>query len=766
MNQQVVLFWLNTFSRIVVLILAFFTPLFFWNLTSEFYQIPKLLLLVIATLLLVVVWTVRLLAENRMTYIKTPLDLPLIILGVWAAVSTFMAVSKPVAIFGNWPSVSGGLISLVTYIIFYLVISQTLKKINFTKELLLILTTSGIILSLATLLSYFGIYLPLPFTQFANFTPTGSPFSTTAYLILLLPFLLLGLLESRDDTRQMVAKYTLPIKELTWKTILTLILILFTVTITLTGLVASWVAAALVLGVTLLIAPPQTLKKNLPFLAAVGAVVLVLAALSLVPLAKDQNIFYQKAQSFPREIQLSFPISWKVSVSAFRDSPFWGQGPGSYLFDFALYKPIEYNNSKLWNLRFDSAFNEYLQTLATLGGVGLILLVVISGILVLSAVSTLKQETDLTLRSLSLSILAWIVLLFLHPATLLVWIMGLLLAAAFYTAHKNWSEEVHFGLAALKPTLPTGAQSSEKLQISFEALPEVVLTVVVIAAGAIIFFGGRYVSADYHHRQALNAAARNDGLIAYNQLVEAEKLNPYLDLYRTNLAETNFALANAIAATKGPTPASPAGSLTDQDKLNIQTLLSQAINEARAATNLSPQNPANWEVLGSVYRRISGVAQNALIFSLDSYGRAIQRDPLNPLLRLTVGGVYYSVQNHDMATRFFTDAVNLKPDYANAWYNLAVGLKDKGNLPDAQFAAEKSVSLLDAKSADYQTAAKFLSDLRDQITSQTKTATTPPAASETQSALQNKNLPDVLNLPKLDKIATPPAVKKQGEKKE
>jgi cytochrome c-type biogenesis protein CcmH/NrfG len=183
---------------------------------------------------------------------------------------------------------------------------------------------------------------------------------------------------------------------------------------------------------------------------------------------------------------------------------------------------------------------------------------------------------------------------------------------------------------------------------------------------------------------------------------------------------------------------------------------------------LNPNNPINWEILGSIYRQISGVAQNALSFSLDSYGRAITRDPLNPVLRLTVGGIYFSINNYDMAIRFFTDAVNLKPDYANANFNLAIALAQKGDFVSAQTIAERTVSLLDPKSEDYKIATQVLSQIKDKVASQAadqaKLAEQQAEATSQQSSLQDKNLPKVLNLPAPENVSTPAAIKKQTPK--
>jgi len=360
----------------------------------------------------------------------------------------------------------------------------------------------------------------------------------------------------------------------------------------------------------------------------------------------------------------------------------------------------------------------------------------------------------------------------LHVSTLSFFVVGLLILAAFTTlgtlsGHLTRTRETFSGPSSIKDVLmriasnvSTTHTSEETIRI--EALPSIILTVVVALVLISLYFGTRFTIADYHHRLALNAGSNNQLVEAYNQLVEAERLNPINDLYRTNIAQTNFALANAIAISKGPTEASPTGSLTDQDKTNIQTLLQQSINEGRTAIAISPKSAINWEILALLYRQISGVAQNALIFSLDSYGKAIQQDPLNPALRLSVGGVYYAVQNYDLAIRFFTDSANLKPDYANAFYNLSVALRDKGDLTNAQAAGEQVVKLVDSKSPDYKVANDYLTDLKNRISSgnNKQSGIIPPAAQQT-AALEKKELPKVVNVgTPPDKITTPSAIKK------
>jgi len=716
----------------VAIMAAVFAALFlFTNLTTEFYDTPKFLVLLIVTGVLLVLFALKSTVDNKVTFVRTALDIPLLLLLAVGIVSTFVSPAPYVAILGNQLKIHTSLTSLILYVLFYFMLVNLLKGAKEIKGIFFITTLAAGALAAITLLAYFGVkLLPAPWVHGINFTPTGSSFSTAAVLTLLIPIV----------ASQLIAAANL-IPALLNCALLTL----FLVTIALTGGVATWVAAlvGLVLsawsnGLTntnnlLSLKPVKLITLSTPL------VVLILAVfLSLVPpLGGAKNPLYTQFKAFPKETNLGFVSSWKIAISTFRDNPIWGSGPGTFLFDFTNYKPIEFNQGKNWNLRFDSAFNEYLQILATLGGVGLIALLSLTALFISSAYPFKSP--------LAISGIVFFILLVLHPSSLVLWVLGILILASFSKLNLSFDRTSSWNsLTNITHSLVTS--SEETLRI--EALPSIILTVVIGLILFSFFFGGKFALADFHHRTALNAISQNNGLLAYNELVASEKLNPIADLYRIDLAQTNFALANAIAQAKAPTEASPTGTLTDQDKQNIQVLLQQSINEGRSATTLNPRSAQNWEVLALLYRQIAGVAQNALVFSLDSYGKAIFQDPLNPNLRLSVGGVYYATANYDLAIRFFTDAINLKPDFANGYYNLSVALKDKGDLANAQAVAEKVLTLVEKDSADYKIAQDYLNSIK------------PPAA-ETTGALKEEGLPkvvDVGNPP--EKIATPPAIKK------
>jgi O-antigen ligase len=737
--------YLDQAISLLLLVVVGVTPLLFLNQTTEFFDMPKLAFLVFSIILLLALWTFSWIIKGKVVITRTPLDLPLIILLVTILASTYFSASKASAIYGNFPSVHGSAVAWVTYILLYYVIVSHLKTVNQIKSFLYVLFGSGVLVALVSVLSFFGVFLPLDFAKSVNFTPSGSSFSAIAFLLMLLPLPVLSLLNPN--------KYLPPYVSLA-------LTILFGVTVALIGSLPTYIALLIVFAACLFASKPQHVKKSLPLFGLAVAVILVTLVMAYLPMG-TANKLQQMEANFPKEIQLPFAISWKVSASAFRDAPFIGTGPSSYLFNFTTYKPAEFNVLNYWNFSFDAAYNEFLQVLGTLGLLGFLSLIALCVVVLRNSwknfsidASAHKDNFELIASALAVSGLVIVVLLAIHGTTLVSSVVMFAVLAALMASQKSIREKVTEFSIGLKATTSGNNQ--------FDLFPVLVFIVFLVAAVPVAYKGFNAVAADYYHRLALSQANKN-GTLTYQYLQKAETLNPQIDLYRVDMAQTNFALANAIALQKGPTKDNEKGSLTDQDKQTIQTLLSQSINEGKAALALNPRSARNWEVLASIYRNITGVAQNALAFSLDGYGRAIQRDPLNPALRVSVGGIYYSIKNYDLAIRFFSDAANLKPDYVNAYFNLAIALREKGDFQNAAAVAQQVVTLVqkNPNSPDYKVAKKLFDDLKAKAENAQKAP-----AGQTNSAL-NKEVTgvDVKDLEKAPEVATPEAVKKNPKAK-
>lgn len=746
MNRVQLAAYINTLIQILINGLVLLIPLFFIGLTTEPFELPKLALLVGFVMVLLVLWSFKWVISGQVTITRTPLDIPLLLILVIAILSTFFSDSRIISIFGNYPTFHGSLISIVSYILLYFILVSNIKTHKQVVYLLYTLFASASLVSIVTLSSYFGLYLPLNFAKIQSFTPTGQTFATVAFLNLLLPIVFTFIIRKNPFVTTPLA---------------IVIATLFAIVIGLVGSTSNQVIAVLSLILVLFLSPRNELKHKLPLFFVPIVVSLLLIIISSFQFGNINNPLFSKREDFKKlnPVQLSFKDSWTVSASAVRDEPWLGTGPATFLFNFTAYKPVSINLTPMWNLRFVNSYNEYFQVFATLGILGMLAFLFLTIVLLNLSWMGLRDRMEPLTQTLAISVLVVIALMLVHTSTIVTFVMTIMILVMFIAINKHKkAEELSIGIKASKKSDNfhiSDFKNFNTMEVG-DILPFLIFVAIVIMSIPVFYQSYKVLAADIAHKNGLEASLINL-LTTHNDFVKAETLNPYIDTYHLDLTQTNFALANAIASSKAPTESSPSGSLTDQDKQNIQTLLAQAISEAQIATTISPRSAQNWEVLGSIYRQITGVAENALQFSLNAYGQAIERDPLNPILRLNIGGIYYANKNYDLAVRFFTDAVNLKPDYANAYYNLAVALKDKGNLEESQMIAEKTVSLLDPKSADYKVATNFLKDLRQQIATGSAGGQTPPAA-QNNSALGQENLPEVLDLPKPSSVSTPSAI--------
>jgi tetratricopeptide (TPR) repeat protein len=257
----------------------------------------------------------------------------------------------------------------------------------------------------------------------------------------------------------------------------------------------------------------------------------------------------------------------------------------------------------------------------------------------------------------------------------------------------------------------------------------VILSLVATAA----FYASRVVLAESHIRQAQVAISNNDGKILYDESQKAVTLVPNMISYHLSYSQINFSLANAL---------SQKDSLTDEDRNNVSTLVSQAIREGKTALSLSPNNSSVWLNLGSIYQNLINVADGADKYAIEAYTQAIALDPASPTLRVQLGGLLYQLGQStkdpvDKNTLFaraqseFQTAIQLKPDYPNAYYNLAKLLESAKDYANSAAVMQKAISLLGPNNPDLVKANTELESIKKFIpkSSPSKSPNDPPVAS-------------------------------------
>jgi len=413
---------------------------------------------------------------------------------------------------------------------------------------------------------------------------------------------------------------------------------------------------------------------------------------------------------------LSYPNSWAIGIESFKRNPFFGVGPGNYLSAFNRFRPVTFNNNDFWDARFSNA-SSYPLELLTIGG-----LLVLGTYLFL-----LIKSVRLWLKAYHQEEEALLPLLIGLAGTMVIpWLIASNLVILSYS---------YIFLAMVAILL------GQKGVVSFKAKTPslIVLGVGLLLIIPSLYFWGRVYAADMAFRQSLNALAENRGTIVYNQQIRAITLNPYNPNYREAYSQTNFALANSIAGQQ---------ELTDQDRANITQLIQQAIREAKAATVLNPTEATNWENLAQLYRNLINFAQGADQWAIAAYRQAIVTDPLNPRIRVNLGGLFFGLQNYEAATRQFQNAVDLKPDYANGYYNLAAAYREREMYSEAYLAMQAVLNTLPADSPDYPKAKGELDELAAKLPAPEEV--TPPEEEEAPVLTEPSPLPSPVIEPPIE----------------
>lgn len=460
----------------------------------------------------------------------------------------------------------------------------------------------------------------------------------------------------------------------------------------------SFLIPMLILSLVYAISETKVVAKSFLFVAsAIITAALVISAFTILPGKPNTPVF------------LPYSTSWTIAVENIKSPKKFllGVGVNNYVQAFSTNRGIAFNQYDFWNTRFNVARNYPLHVFTTLGLLGLV-----SWFILLFAVfRSVRQVKKLTwVGKGSLLALAVIVItIFVIPNNLVLQGTFIFLLIALVLDLKETKSssvsELILRLFAAKLVETDKANEAQK-KLKTEVLPLIIGIPIILFCLATYYGVFRVYAADMAFRNSLIAASKNDGTGTYENQRRAIELNPYLSSYHRAYASTNLALANSIGSQEN---------LSDENKQNVSVLIRQAIREGQNAVRINPQNPANWETMATIYRNLINAAEGATEWAVSSYSQAINLDPTNPRLWLDAGGIFYQLQNYPQAIEIFSRATALKPNWANAHYNLANAYKQNQELQRAIAQYEQVLQLVDKSSADYSRALGELNTLKDQL---------------------------------------------------
>lgn len=487
----------------------------------------------------------------------------------------------------------------------------------------------------------------------------------------------------------------------------------------------------------------KAILTNLVGVGVVAIALLIIAVLMFQP--KDP----QSSLKLP-----PFSISWYSALETLKSPKSAVIGVGVDNFDalFTLAKPATYNATELWTLNFALARSTILHIWAESGLLGLIAILML-GIYAIREINGLRAHKDPQANLYTVAgVYVGLMVLFMPPSFMSLFISFVYLAALAQQGMEHEHQPV----------------KEHDLHAHMPIYMGISLVILVGAIGA-SYYAGRLYAAEVYFKRSIDAIRTNNGQEVYQNLKRAVELQPRNERFRAQFAQINLLLANNIArrSQDGVKAGEKAAEISDKDRQAIAQFIQQAIAEGKALVALNPERAGNWNTLAVIYRNITNVAEGAQAWTIASYQEAIRRDANNPQLRLNLGGVYYSAQQYPQAIQHFQQAVALKPNWANAHYNLAWALYQNKQYVEASAVMKNVLQLIDKKSQDYKAAQENLALFDEKVDEATTSGAVKPVAPDAKAqpnepltlpATPEAVLSPALQLPENSGPAVSPAV--------
>ena len=660
-NQKTAKIW-EKISKTAIYLLVFLVPIFFLPFTLDVLDFNKQFLMGILVTIALISWLVKVLVSGELEFNLNFLNIPVVIFLLVYGISTIFSLSPRGSFFG-WPLNTGqGFLTLLYFILFYFLVANIFKKEEVFKPLFIFLI-SGFLVTLFSIFQIFGKFLlPWDFTKITSFNTIGSVNSLSIFLAILLPLTILFSYISRWFFRWILAIFA----------------IFFLISLFLINFPTAWLV--LISGFSMIfIFTISSIKREernsaLIFLSTFFLIISLFSIAFRISLPGVQ---------IPIEVLPTQRAELNIARKLLPKTLFLGTGPSTFVFNFSKFKPVEINQTAFWNFRFSSGASEILDKLVTTGFLGIISLFFIFGVFFwLAGKNLIKTENPDWLFSLGIfsSFFGLVFSQFLYPANFTLLFSFWLILGSF---------------SVLTPKIKSWVfkSPSQILLASF------IFLLVFLFSTGISFLLVKNYFAEVKYLSGLRAWQRGETEQAINGLLGAINLNPGLDSYFRDISQLYLIRLNEIFQRRDLSPEE----LANQSKI----LMRNATNSAIRATDLSPENVANWNVRGFIYRNLIGLVGGVEDWAESSYQKSIELEPTNPYIFVEIGRIFLAktdlfsqqgkekemAENLAKAKEKFQRALELKPDYPPAHFQIAMIYVREGKTKEAIEKLEETKSL-------------------------------------------------------------------------
>ncbi|MBI4591910.1 tetratricopeptide repeat protein [Candidatus Uhrbacteria bacterium] len=668
-------------ARVQLMILIFFIPLMVFPLTLDPVELHKQNLLVIFTAVAALCWLASMFLSKELTLRRGWINLLPWLLGLAFLVPAWFSSAPYLSWLGaHRQEYTSALTAVALAILFYLIANIFIQRQDHQRVHVVLLGSASLVACIAVL-EVLGVPLVTSLVPSLTLNTVGTLGSCATFLVVLNAFFLAAYVSHRPGD-SLLHDGQLGVLErilIFFVMMATVFLLLVLDDSTLWGL---FIVSLSTLFLFILFR-----AKDFPHH---GRLILLLVLL----LGSFGCLFFSPGFTLfpvPLEVMPSASNSNQIAQSTLDTfSRNWGSGPGTYQFDYSQFHDAAVNATDFWNTRFDRASSFVLTLLPTIGRVGVSLLGLFVGLLFIRAIAqVLRPASKERWLESFIHLVPWVTLVV--STFLMPWNMTLVVAFGVFS-----------GLLASQVMASHWSKSLARSPVAWLSISTVMVGF-SLAFLIGIFLSSERMAAEMLFARAIERDRSGEDLQEVVELLDqASRLNTHHDTYYRNLGE-----ALLLRLDEELEGVSSIDTLTPESTQYIQSLTAASVNAVAHATDLSPNNSLNWLSRGFVYRELISVLGEAGEYAVSSYTRAVELEPVNPQNWTELGKAYMAASEQVRlltassdaqiaaeaqrkletlllnAQSTFERAVELKPNYAPAHYQLAVVYERQGRMDDA-----------------------------------------------------------------------------------
>ncbi len=480
---------IDTLTTGIIAILLFLFPILFFTSSTDFFIIPKQILIIGGTCLLLLLWGVKTIYNRNVSFNLNPLNLPILIFSILVMASAILALNRFDSLLQAVP--------LLFAVFFFYVLVNTVRSQKSFSVVFAAYAIGAAASALITIAYSLKLYfIPITAIQSPFFNTFGS---SVQQLIYLTPALVLTLFS-------ILKKIGFPKVKLNE-------------------------------GVT---SDPEFFVEAATTVALAAGLAFIIGQIIFLP---NKPIILPYVYGFQ-----TAAAAITQDAQRFFLSLLFGSGYGTFLVDFTRFKLATFNaEPTIWNLSFSFSSSYFLELIATTGVLG-----AISFAFLLFSVFQARSSKNPFFTALVVAFVLAFILPFSFLAVFMLFALCALYVAYLNIKDDKRTYDVTFSLVTAKSGMLSFETTPEGEKPPRNETPVLSIFAFIVILAVVGFFGYftyKFMTSDFEFASSLAAAQANNGQKTYTLQTQAITDFPYRSDYQRIFSQINLALANSLAGS-------------------------------------------------------------------------------------------------------------------------------------------------------------------------------------------------------------------------